>query len=259
MEQRTWTELPAGLRAAVEAVTGPVLEAESVETRRGETPFVAALTTGTGTVFAKGAPTKDEPGAEQRRRETVVAPIVASVAAPLIGHVDDGGWEVLLFTHIPQGNAELSPGSKDLGPFAATLRVIQQLQAPAGLALPSLADQWTKPLSRDKRALLSGDTLIHHDLVPANVMRRRAPHGQQILLVDWGQAVLGPAWAEFAGLYPGLLVAGHHPAGARQWLNQFPAWRRAPRLGVRAYVSARQAQCARVPEQVARWESLLDT
>ncbi|MYW05770.1 phosphotransferase [Streptomyces sp. SID3343] len=257
MHQHTWTELPEGLRSAVESVTGPVLEAEAITTWHGSTPFVATLTTGTGKVFVKGAPTEDNEAAEQRRRETLVAPIVNRFAAPLIGHVEADGWTLLLFGFVKGGNADLSPGSVDLGYLAATLRDVQQVRPPHGLALPPLADQWTKHLTGDQRSLLTGNHLLHNDLVPSNVMVRQAGYTKQVVLVDWGRAVLGPAWAELAGLYMWLLFSGHTPEAARAWLNQFPAWRMASRAGIRAYVAGATAECADSPEHAKRWASLL--
>ncbi|WP_406291575.1 phosphotransferase family protein [Embleya sp. NBC_00896] len=219
---------------------------------------MATLTTGTGQVFVKGAPTDDAEAAEQRRRETLVAPIVARFAAPLIGHVAEDGWTLLLFGHIKGGAADLSPGSKDLGSLAATLREIQQIRPPHGLELPSVADQWAEHLNGDQRSLLTGNHLLHNDLVPSNVMLRHAGYTTQAVLVDWGRAVLGPAWAEYAGLYMWLLFSGHNPAQACSWLTQFPAWRMASRAGMRAYVAGATAECADNPEHVARWMSLLN-
>ncbi|MGC0421489.1 phosphotransferase family protein [Embleya sp. AB8] len=258
MEQQSWTELPNGVRSAVESVTGPVLETEDITTWHGSTAFVAVLTTGTGKVFVKGAPSTDTEAAEQRRRETLVAPLVTRFAAPLIAHVAEDGWILLLFGHVKGGNADLSPGSIDLGYLAATLRDVQQVRPPHGFALPPLADQWTEYLTGDQRSLLSGNHLVHNDLVPSNVMLRQAGYTRQVVLVDWGRAVLGPAWAEYAGLYMWLLFSGHTPEAARAWLGQFPAWRMASRAGIRAYVAGATAECANSPEHAARWATLLD-
>ncbi|MFI6982425.1 phosphotransferase [Embleya sp. NPDC050154] len=258
MKQQSWTDLPDGIRSAVESVMGPVLESDDITTWHGSTSFVATLTTETGRVFVKGAPTDDAEAAEQRRRETLVAPIVTAFAAPLIGHVAADGWTLLLFGYVKGGNADLSPDSIDLGYLAATLRDVQRVRPPHGIALPSLADQWAKYLNVEQRSLLSGNHLLHNDLVPSNVMVRQAGYTKQVVLVDWGRAVLGPAWAEYAGLYMWLLFSGHTPEAARAWLDRFPAWRMAGRAAVRAYVAGATAECETAPEHAARWATLLD-
>ncbi|WP_406299677.1 phosphotransferase [Embleya sp. NBC_00888] len=254
----TWSELPKGLRSSVESVTGPVLESERITTWHSDAPFTGALITDTGRVFAKAAPDHDTATIEQYRRETLLAPLVTRYAAPLLGRVSEDGWTLLLFGYVAGGNADLSPGHKDLGYLSATLRAVQRIRPPHGLALPTLADQWAEHLNRDERSLLSGTHLLHNDLVPSNVMLRYAGYDTQAVLVDWGRAVLGPAWAEYAGLYMWLLFSGHDPAQARAWLTRFPAWRMASRAGIRAYVAGATAECADSPEHVARWMSLLD-
>ncbi|WP_439679650.1 phosphotransferase family protein [Embleya sp. MST-111070] len=254
----TWPELPEVLRSAVESVTGPVVASERITTWHSDAPFTGTLTTDSGKVFAKAAPDHDTATMEQYRRETLLAPIVNRFAAPLLGRVAEHGWTVLLFGFVKGGQADLSPGHSDLGYLSATLREVQQIRPPHGLALPTLADQWTNYLNGDQRSLLSGNHLLHNDLVPSNVMLRRAGYGDQVVLVDWGRAVLGPAWAEYAGLYMWLLFSGHNPAQARAWLARFPAWRMASRAAIRAYVAGATAECADSPEHVARWASLLD-
>ncbi|MFI1578696.1 phosphotransferase family protein [Embleya sp. NPDC020630] len=260
-----WDDLPRAVRRGVESVVGTVVGAESPDTSCHTSPFVAAPATAEGgRAFAKGAPIGDTDAAEGLRREAVVSPIVGRFAATLLGEIAVDGWRVLVFEYVDGAHLDLSPGSDELGVLAETLEDVQTIDPPFGVELPTLAERWEKYLTGDERSLLVGDALLHTDLVPENLLIRYAGYGRRLYLLDWGRAAIGPAWAEYAGLYDRLLVRGHTPESARAWLNRFPVWRHAGRAALCAFVAARQRQeidlmgdKAAAPG-VARWATLLD-
>ncbi|OPC81009.1 hypothetical protein B4N89_08665 [Embleya scabrispora] len=260
----TWDELPRAVRRRVESVVGSVVGAVSPETFY-TSPFVATLATAEGgRAFAKGAPVGDSEAAEGLRREAVVSPVLGRFAAPLLGDLVVDGWRVLVFEYVEGTHVDLSPGSDELDVLAQTLEDVQTIDPPYGIELPALAERWEKYLTGDERSLLAGDALVHTDLVSENLMIRYAGYGRRLYLLDWGRAAIGPAWAEYAGLYDRLLLGGHSPESARAWLGRFHAWRHAGRAALGAFVAARQRQevdllgdKAAAPG-VARWATLLD-
>ena len=67
---------------------------------------------------------------------------------------------------------------------------------------------------------MDGDTLVHTDLGPANLIV--TPGGLRV--VDWAMATKAAPWVELAMLTPWLISAGHTPEQAEQWLARHPAW-----------------------------------
>jgi Ser/Thr protein kinase RdoA (MazF antagonist) len=73
--------------------------------------------------------------------------------------------------------------------------------------------------------LLRGDTLLHTDHNPMNVLIADAA----VHLVDWAWPTRGAAWIDPACLALRLMAAGHGPAEAEACAARVPAWAEAPR------------------------------
>ena len=79
-----------------------------------------------------------------------------------------------------------------------------------------------------------GATLVHGDLRADNVLMTDGG----AVLVDWAFAGCGAPWLDLAALVPQLILAGHTPSDAEQWLARLPDWQDAPPLAVTSYAVA---------------------
>jgi hypothetical protein len=118
------------------------------------------------------------------------------------------------FEHCDGPHADLSPGSPDLDLLGKALAALSKTQAPdVGLFNPKGRLGFEHPA-------MDGDTLVHTDLCPANLIV--TPDGLRI--VDWAMATKAAPWVELAVLTQWLIGSGHTPEQAEQWLARYPAW-----------------------------------
>lgn len=226
-----WAGLPGAVRSAVVAVVGPVSGVVPVEA--GLTcSFAARLDTVQGSFFIKGA--SGAGGKEGQRWERAVAPLVAGVGPALRWRVEAAGWEVLGFEWVDGAHADLSPGSADLALVADVLVTAQALRVPDGLPVQPLADRLSEFLSPGERDLLVGDSLLHTDTNPHNLLAGK----NRAWLVDWAMPAAGPAWVDVAYTAVRLMEDGATGGEARAWAGQFPSWASADPKAVSAFVSA---------------------
>ncbi|MEU8344018.1 phosphotransferase [Spirillospora sp. NPDC048832] len=68
---------------------------------------------------------------------------------------------------------------------------------------------------------VAGGAFLHTDLNPHNLLL--AADGR-VHVVDWTSASRGAAWVEIGQVVPWLIRAGHGPAEAERWAEQFPSW-----------------------------------
>ena len=231
----TFHDLPQRVRAAIEAVTGPVASAVSIS--EGFNSAVAArLSTPAGDRFCKALPS-DHPWVWTQGREAAIAPYLNGVAPELIGRVDVDGWDVLLFEALDGHHADYSPGSSDLPAVMALLEEIAAIPCPA-VDLRD-AGQRLRNYVNDPADVqhFTGTALLHTDLNPANVIID-AGRGR---IVDWGWATRGATWLDPAYWVVWLIAAGHHPAAAEQRASKTSAWHTATSEGVDAFVYAQAA------------------
>lgn len=104
---------------------------------------------------------------------------------------------------------------------------------------------WTAQ-TRAYCALFSGDTLLHTDLAPHNVLVDDRAH-----IIDWAWPTRGAAWIDPAILILRLLEAGHTLVEADAFAQRFPSWRTAPAEAKEAFAAANAA----VWEEIARADS----
>jgi hypothetical protein len=240
-----WAELPSGLRARIEALTGPVLHGQPIGT--GHNSEVAlAVSVPDCTVFLKGVRDGHPRAVRTQAAEAGINPVVAPVTARLAFHVRDHGWDVLGFQFLAgYRHASLQPGSPDL---PAITRVLARLAAirgpPGGGGLRTIEDRWREYIG-DRAALLAGPVAAHTDLHRHNIM----VGGGQARLVDWACPTLAAPWVDTACGGLQLIVAGHDPARAEAWCEQSPAYRAASPAAVTAFTDAVLAMWREIADQ----------
>ncbi|GGN99114.1 hypothetical protein GCM10010112_92610 [Actinoplanes lobatus] len=226
-----YQQLPAAIRHRISEIVGLVTDADSAI--EGLNSSVAArLHTAGGHSFVKALPV-DHRWAWTQQREAEIAPHVDAVGAGLIARIVDDGWDVLLFDALDGHQADYSPGSNDLVPVARLIARIGELpcpHTPLRLAEQRLAAY----TSADMLHHFAGDSLLHTDLNPANVI---VDNGQA-RIVDWGWATRGAAWLDAAYWVSWLIAAGHTPEQAEWWAAQVPAWQTVTTAGVTAFAEA---------------------
>jgi aminoglycoside phosphotransferase (APT) family kinase protein len=210
-----------------------------------------------GRVFVKGAPAGHPMIRGYYAEAHVTAALPGDAPAPeLLGTIDDE-WLLLVFEDVDGYQPDLRPGSSDVSALLASVTALRELLTPCpvpGLVtaeevlgprlcgwtylsrrLPHDLDLWARrnidklvALESAWRPWAGGDTMLHMDLRPDNVLCRHLDG--TALIVDWAQAVRGAPWLELANLVPYLIVAGHSPADAEQRglsgpaMSQAPAW-----------------------------------
>lgn len=226
-----WHLVPETVRVAVEDSTGPVLCAR--DSLAGQSSAIAVvLSTASGVVFVKGLQ-KNDPAAVAQDREAAVNPYVRAISAPLVWQIDVDGWILLGFDYIEGRHADYRPGSADVARVVATMQHLGSLPAPNLPQLKRAEQRWSTYLGADA-ALLRGETLLHTDYNPYNVL----VDGDTARLVDWAWPTLGAPFIDFCCLIVHLMMAGHTASEAEGQVRGLPAWQRAPRDGVNTFAAA---------------------
>lgn len=214
---------PGPVLDVIEKRTGPLSAFESVQTGwNHEIAFTADSPQ--GRVFVKGLPSGNSKVAGQAR-EAGIARYVTAVSPKLLCHFEDFGWDVLVFRALAGRPARYSPGSEDLRLVANLLQMTGSIAVPAGHEPVKRAeDRWRNYVPEPADALaLAGDTLLHTDLLPGNVMI--TPEGAW--LVDWAWPTFGASWIDAACWLVCLLAGRHTVAEAEHWASRVPAYARA--------------------------------
>ncbi|MFI6032421.1 phosphotransferase [Amycolatopsis magusensis] len=244
----TWDDLPAAVRAAIEAETGPVTHAEAPAAGRNS-DFAATLHMDRGLVFCKGIADAGGKRGTMHRHEADINPHLPPAIAPrLLWRAEADDWLLLGFEHVTGHHADLSPGSPDLLMVADTVsamsRELRNCPAPNVPALtdkmawmsgwrrlrhqpPAELDQW----SLDRLDLLvrweaqgieatAGDSLLHTDLHPLNIL----VGDHRAWVIDWAWSQTGAPWVDTAHLVVRLIGQGHTPKAAEQWAASTIAW-----------------------------------
>jgi len=207
-----WVALPEAVKTEIAGRVGGVPEVISASS--GDHAEIAATMTGpAGKVFVKAA--SSEFGIRSLRYELLASRAVPLSCSPVVEwDIESHGWLVIGFEHCEGPHADLSPGSPDLDLLEVAVKELGATPAP-DLPLFSPAGR----LGFEHPAL-TGHTLIHTDLNPANLIV--TPSGLRI--VDWAFTTKAAAWVELALLVQWLIGSGHTPEQAEEWLARFPAW-----------------------------------
>ncbi|MFC4533994.1 aminoglycoside phosphotransferase family protein [Sphaerisporangium dianthi] len=243
--RRPWQDVPDELRHAIESHMASEV-AQAVTQTGGFSPGVAArlLFQDGRRAFVKAVgPLPNPHSADIHRAEARVAALLPPEApAPrLLASFDLDGWVALLFQDI-EGRQPAQPWRADeLGRVLDTLDEMATRLTPSPIAAPSarerltgMFENWrTVAAARDKGeddlAGLSpwvvahlddlaelesrwpeaavGDTLVHGDIRADNLLLT----DDQVFVVDWPWAFLGPRWFDVAAMLPSVRMQGGPP------------------------------------------------
>jgi hypothetical protein len=123
-----WDDLPASVRTAVQARTGPVASASTVAAGLNSAVAVV-LRRSAGNVFVKGL-RHDHPGVITQQREVAVSPYLGGIAPRLLWQIDIAGWSLLGFEHLAGRHADYAPGSADLPLVIDAMRRLSEISCP---------------------------------------------------------------------------------------------------------------------------------
>ncbi|RDI55869.1 hypothetical protein DFR68_101705 [Nocardia mexicana] len=235
-QRRSWEELPAVTRAAVEAVTGPVLRAESV-IAGFSSHLAVVIDTADGRTFLKGM-RADNPEVWTQHREAALGPQVTPIGPRLRWQIASGGWDLLGFDYIAGHLADYRVDA-DLAATAAAMAALGRLSSPADLELKDAEVRWGAYLDDPADgARFAGEALLHTDWNYSNVIVTET--GAR--LVDWPWATRGAPWIDPCCWIVWLIFAGHTPATSERWAARVPSWHRADDRDLRAFATALAAE-----------------
>lgn len=234
-----WDELPLGARHAAEEQTGPILRAETAATGANSS-IAATVHTADSVLFVKGAPINQ---ARMQQREATINPYLPPSCPRLLWHVQAAGWDLIGYERIVGRHADYAPDSPDLPLVAGALVELQNTPCP-DIDLKRAEDRWSGYAGPAGVEQLAGNTLLHTDLAPHNMLVTDRAH-----LIDWAWPTRGAAWIDPAVLILRLMEAGHPASTADAWARaQFPSWAAAPHASVAAFSEAN----ARCWDEIAR-------
>ncbi|MEQ4723957.1 aminoglycoside phosphotransferase family protein [Nonomuraea sp. B19D2] len=241
-----WADVPAQVRSSIEELLGSkVISAGSQPGGFSEGVAARLRLAGGGGAFVKAVSSLVTPGVAQfhRREIEITRRLPAGVPVPrLLDAYDDGTWVALVFEDIdgrlpaqPWRRAEfdrvlaaasdlaqaLTPSpidSTSLGPARLggwrALADEGSLGKPAdqgflGELAPWAADHMEKLIALEEAApsTLTGETLLHGDLYPFNVMLTP----DRVFVVDWPHAWAGPAYCDVLTLLSSASLSGLDP------------------------------------------------
>ncbi|WP_439662841.1 phosphotransferase family protein [Lentzea sp. HUAS TT2] len=232
-ERIEWDSLAAGLRDAIGEQVGQITAARTLS-QGMNSALAAVLETSSGQVFVKGIRT-DHSGVVAQQREATINPYVQPLAPALLWRLDDAeGWDVLAFEFVEGHHPNYSPGSTDLLAVLAAVDTLAALPVP-DLPLKDARQRWRGYLDDAEAELLGGETLLHTDYNPDNILITADGTAR---MVDWAWPTRGAAWIDPCCLALRLIAAGHTAAQAEQLVSRTRAWASAPRTAVGVFARA---------------------
>jgi hypothetical protein len=242
MEHTDWDDLSTPVRDAIQQRTGSVRQVRTAIAGLNS-QIALVLDTQAGPVFVKGLPV-DHPGVVRQQREAMINPHVLPVAPRLLWQAEDAGWNLLAFEYIPGSrHADYTPGSPDLPKVVTAMNQLRQITCP-DLPVKQATQRWSAYLDDGAQALLTGDTLLHTDFNPLNLLITTSA----TWIIDWAWPTRGAAFIDPACFLNPLITHGHTPASAEHWADQCAGWNQAPRHAIDAFAAA----SARLYAEIAR-------
>ena len=114
------------------------------------------------------------------------------------------------------------------------MRRLSLIWCPALPQLKRAERRWAAYMDPDDLGLLHGDTLLHTDYAPDNVLI----DGAEARLVDWAWPTLGAAFIDPCCLIVRLIHGGHTPEQAQACVAPTAAWQSAPAPSADAFAAA---------------------
>ncbi|MGK8556423.1 phosphotransferase family protein [Nocardia gipuzkoensis] len=234
-----WAELPGAVRAGIEQVLGDAV-LEVVDQRGGFSPGVAARirTVGNAAVFVKAIEAGDGLAPVYRAEARVAGRLPATAPAPRCRFAEEiEGWFVAGFDDVAGAYPRLSEPEELRDTLDLVARLATELTPSPLTDVPTMAeaygpvligwrefaadgpppdlDSWSvrhltalAELEATWSVHAAGDTLLHTDLRPDNLLRRA---DGVVLAVDWAWACRGAAWIDLVALAPSIAAAGVDP------------------------------------------------
>ncbi|MDP9794123.1 hypothetical protein J2S43_002635 [Catenuloplanes nepalensis] len=141
------------------------------------------------------------------------------------------GWLLHGYDRVPGQHANLSPGSPDIPSVLAALDELTHTLTPAPAEALAFSRRWADRIPPEA---VAGNTLIHTDLTPRNVL---IDH-DHAWIVDWTEPCTGAAWIPYAFLTIRLIHAGHTPKAAEHAVQRADAWQRAAPAALTLFAAA---------------------
>jgi hypothetical protein len=239
-----WADLPAKVRAAVEAELG--VQIVSASSRRGGfSPGLASkLVAEDGReIFLKVvlASVNRESVAIHRREARIAAALPRVPEIPeFLWSLDDGGFVALAFEYVDGATPPLPWLRTDLERVLGALERLSDALTPSPIEVESAADELAPALSRWQTAdvaelarlpsawrdrlddlvdlerrwpeAASGKSLLHLDVRADNVLLT----SDRVHFVDWPWAAVGARWLDVVGMLPSVVMQGG-PAPEDVW------------------------------------------
>ncbi|XVQ10976.1 RIO1 family regulatory kinase/ATPase [Spirillospora sp. CA-255316] len=165
-------------------------------------------------------------------REGLVNPALVPLTPAVRWQVEHQDWIVLGFEVIEARPTRFEPGSPDL---PALIDAVARI---GDLVLPEVARDWPETrwdrFAGQDAALFQGETLIHADLHPHNVLVDE----DRTWVIDWSWPTRGAAFIDPALLVVQLIAAGHDAGAAEMWMSGCRAWKAADASAVDAFAAA---------------------
>jgi hypothetical protein len=232
VEHTDWDDLDAPVREAIQRRTGPVRRARTASAGLNSR-LALILDAESGPVFVKGLPVS-HPGVVRQHREAMINSHITAVAPRLLWQAEEAGWNLLAFDYIPGArHADYRPGCADLPKVVAAMNRLRQIPCP-DLPVKQATQRWSAYLDDRACTWLDGDTLLHTDFNPLNVLI--AP--QATWIVDWAWPTRGAAFIDPACFLLRLMASGHTAVGAERWAAQCIGWDQAPPRAISAFATA---------------------
>lgn len=228
--------------------TGDVFDAQP--TARGFSSDVLTLIDGDlGRFFVKGIENRAGGRRDSIVRERMVNEAVRPLSPRLLWQVENDQWIALGFEMVDGRPSDFTPSSADL-PY-----VVQLMNRLGEIPLPAVAEDWPETrwnrfaTDQDEAALFKGDSLIHGDINPSNLLVGDA--GSWV--VDWAWPTRGSALIDPALLTLQLMAAGHSPEAAESWVSRCAAWSKSDPAAIDAFALANlrmyRKRAKRFPDQ----------
>ncbi|BFU44968.1 phosphotransferase [Krasilnikovia sp. MM14-A1004] len=230
MTRRYWHDLPPAVRAAIEQRVGGVAGVRPVATG-SVSDLVAVLDTRDGQYFCK-AVDGDNPLGWMHRNEARLNSYLPDRVPRLRWRIEQDGWLLLGFDHVPGRHPDLGVGSRDLPTISATLTAVADELTPGPpVRVQPATERWAGWIEPE---MVDGQTLAHTDVSPRNVLLRC----EGVAVVDWSMPCRGAAWVDTALMVIRLIRAGHTASQAEAWAGAIPAWAAARPEALDAFAAA---------------------